>query len=188
MFSLSLFIVACGQGPKVAEVGKPAPDFTLVDLKGKTWTLTELKGQVVFVNFWATWCPPCREEMPSMQRLYTLLPNDRFKMLAILNKDDPKLADAFARKLGITMPILDDQANKVGPLGLLLGSARLVETSSIKAACPRIKLDGLQKWAGREVDAIHVGELTPRQFHGAIVIPVNMDRNGPSSSRAGVKG
>jgi peroxiredoxin len=111
---LALFIAACGQGPNVAEVGKPAPDFTLVDRKGKTWTLSELKGQVVFVNFWATWCPPCREEMPSMQRLYTRLPKDKFKMLAILNSDDPALADTFATKLGITMPILNDPNNKVG--------------------------------------------------------------------------
>ena len=112
---LVLFITSCGQGPKVATVGKPAPDFTLVDLEGKTWTLSELKGQVVFVNFWATWCPPCREEMPSMQRLYTMLPKDKFKMLAILSQDDPALAKHFAAKLGIAMPILDDQANNIGP-------------------------------------------------------------------------
>ena len=79
---------------------------------GKTWTLSELKGQVVFVNFWATWCPPCREEMPSMERLYRAMPKDRFKMLAILNKDDPGLADSFARQFGLSMPILDDQANQ----------------------------------------------------------------------------
>ncbi len=108
-------MVACGPGGRVAEVYKPAPDFSLVDRQGKTGTLSELKGQVVFVNFWATWCPPCREEMPSMQKLHEMLPKDKFKMLAILNSDDPALADSFAAKLGLTMPILDDQANKVGP-------------------------------------------------------------------------
>ena len=111
---LSLFLVSCGETPTIAEVGKPAPDFTLVDRNGKSWTLSELQGQVVFVNFWATWCPPCRDEMPSMQRLYTMLPQDKFKMLAVLNRDDPALADNFAGKLGISMPILDDQANTVG--------------------------------------------------------------------------
>ncbi len=110
-----LLLVACGSDTQVAEVGKAAPDFSLVDRQGKTWTLTELKGQVVFVNFWATWCPPCREEMPSMQKLYDMLPKDKFKMLAILNNDSPTLADSFAAKLGLTMPILDDQANTVGP-------------------------------------------------------------------------
>ena len=115
---LSLYLMllsGCGQAPKVAEVGKLAPDFSLVDLQGKTWTLSELKGQVVFVNFWATWCPPCREEMPAMQRLYSMLPKDKFKMLAILNKDDPAVADTFAANLGITMPILNDQADRIGP-------------------------------------------------------------------------
>jgi peroxiredoxin len=112
---LSVSIAGCGGSPKKAEVGKPAPDFSLVDRQGKTWTLSELKGQVVFVNFWATWCPPCVEEMPSMQRLYTMLPQDKFKMLAVLNSDDPALADTFAKKFGITIPILDDRKNIVGP-------------------------------------------------------------------------
>ena len=114
VFFFPLFITACGQAPKVAKVGEPAPDFTLVDLQGKTWTLSQLKGQVVFVNFWATWCPPCRDEMPSMQKLFTRQPEDKFKMLAILSKDDPVLADAFAEKVNITMPILVDQNNAVG--------------------------------------------------------------------------
>jgi len=109
-----MLLAACGSVPDVARVGKPAPDFTLVDRHGKTWTLSELKGQVVFVNFWATWCAPCREEMPSMQRLYEKMPKDTFKMLAILNNDDPALANSFAEKLGLTMPILDDQDNTVG--------------------------------------------------------------------------
>lgn len=114
LFCSLMFLVGCGPPPDVAVVGKPAPDFTLVDRQGKTWTLSELKGQVVFVNFWATWCAPCREEMPSMQELHEQLPKDRFKMLAILNNDEPALADSFAAKLGLSMPILDDQANTVG--------------------------------------------------------------------------
>ncbi len=112
-FSL-LILVACGPEANVPKVGDTAPDFSLVDRQGKTWTLSELKGQVVFINFWATWCPPCREEMPSMQRLHDRMPKDKFKMLAILNNDDPALADNFAAKLDLTMPILDDQANTVG--------------------------------------------------------------------------
>lgn len=106
---------SCKQTPKVAEVGKIAPDFTLVDRQGKSWTLSQLKGQVVFVNFWATWCPPCRDEMPSMQRLFSMLPKDKFIMLAVLQNDDPARADAFAAKLGITLPILFDQDKTVGP-------------------------------------------------------------------------
>jgi peroxiredoxin len=116
-----LILVACGPDAKVVKIGDAAPDFNLVDRQGKTWTLSELRGQVVFVNFWATWCPPCREEMPSMQRLYDMMPKDKFKMLAILNNDDPALADSFATKLGLNMPILNDQANIVGPTYGLTG-------------------------------------------------------------------
>ena len=111
---LSLLLVACGQRPKIAEVGKLAPDFTLVDRQGKTWTLSELTGQVVFVNFWATWCAPCREEMPSMERLYRALPTDKFKMLAILSRDEPAFADTLGAKLGVSFPILIDPDNKAG--------------------------------------------------------------------------
>ena len=144
VFCLPLLTVACGQGPKVATVGKPAPDFTLVDLNGNTWTLSELKGQVVFVNFWATWCPPCREEMPSMQRLYTMLPKDKFKMLAILNKDDPALAKNFAAKFGITMPILNDPDNKIGPKYGLTG---VPETYIVdKQGVLREKFIGPARW------------------------------------------
>jgi len=144
VFCLPLFLAACGQGPKVATVGKPAPDFSLVDRQGKTWTLSELKGQVVFVNFWATWCPPCREEMPSMQRLYSRLPKDKFKMLAILNRDKPVVADKFAAQLGITMPILDDQNNNVGPKYGLTG---LPETFIVdKQGVLRQKFIGPAQW------------------------------------------
>lgn len=111
---LVLVLVGCGQRSQVAEVGKLAPDFTLVDRKGKTWNLSQLAGQVVFVNFWATWCPSCIEEMPSMERLYRLLPPDKFKMLAILNKDEPAFADNITTKLGLTFPILTGSDNKAG--------------------------------------------------------------------------
>lgn len=111
---LAFLLVACGQRPKVAEVGKLAPDFTLEDRKGKTWNLSQLTGQVVFVNFWATWCQSCLEEMPSMERLYRVLPPDKFKMLAILNKDEPAFADKITAKLGVTFPVLTGPDNKAG--------------------------------------------------------------------------
>ncbi len=141
---LPLFFAACGQEPKIATIGQPAPDFSLVDRNGRTWTLSKLKGQVVFVNFWATWCPPCREEMPSMQQLYDTLAKDEFKMLAVLNKDDPALADIFVAKLGITMPILNDQDNTIGKKYGLTG---LPETYIIdKQGVLREKFIGPARW------------------------------------------
>lgn len=96
------------------ELGQPAPDFTLRDTTGKVWKLSDLKGQVVFVNFWATWCPPCREEMPAMQKLFEAMPKDRFKMLAVLSNDDPAVAVNFAAKGGFTFPILVDPSSEAG--------------------------------------------------------------------------
>ena len=79
-----------------------------------------------------------------MQRLYTMLPQDKFKMLAILNKDDPALADNFALKFGITMPILDDQDNQIGSAYGLTG---LPETFIVdKQGVLREKYIGPAKW------------------------------------------
>jgi peroxiredoxin len=98
----------------IAEIGKLAPDFELQDTNGRIWHLSALRGQVVFVNFWATWCPPCREEMPSMQKLYKSMSPDSFKMLTILTNDDPNLATNFAAKGGFDFPILLDPDSRVG--------------------------------------------------------------------------
>jgi peroxiredoxin len=117
---LVLFITACGKAP-VATVGNPAPDFETVDLKGNVWSLSKLKGKVVFVNFWATWCAPCREEMPSMQRLYAKLPKDKFEMIALFNNDKKPAVTNFVSQLGLTMPILSDEYNFAGTKYSLTG-------------------------------------------------------------------
>ncbi len=148
MICLTFLLVACDQRPKVAEIDKPAPDFTLVDTKGKTWNLAELRGQVVFLNFWATWCPPCREEMPSMQTVHASMPNDKFTMLAVLNNDDPTLAIAMAAKIGATFPILVDPENKVAQAYGLTG---LPETHIIdKQGVIRKKFIGAVQWDSAE--------------------------------------
>jgi len=110
LFSL-LFVAGCenisGLGKvKKMEIGKPAPDFVLQDATGKTWQLSSQKGKVVFVNFWATWCKPCRDEMPSMEALNKALAGKPFQMLSIVFNDDLKMAESFARRLGATFPVL----------------------------------------------------------------------------------
>ena len=114
MSVLALFIAACGEKP-VATVGKPAPDFDTVDLKGDVVSLSDLKGKVVFVNFWATWCAPCREEMPSMQRLYEKMPKDKFEMIALFNNDKKPAVQKFVSQLRLTFPIWSDEFNFHGP-------------------------------------------------------------------------
>ncbi|OGR00251.1 MAG: hypothetical protein A2511_03060 [Deltaproteobacteria bacterium RIFOXYD12_FULL_50_9] len=105
------FIYSCREpspGASSAELGKPAPNFKLGDSKGRVWNLADLKGNVIFLNFWATWCPPCREEMPSMEALNRSLDSVPFQMLTILNNDDPAQADTFLRKLNSNLPVLVD--------------------------------------------------------------------------------
>ena len=140
---LVFLISGCGESP-VAAVGKPAPNLDTVDMKGDVWSLSKQKGQVVFVNFWATWCAPCREEMPSMQRLYAKMPKDKFKMVALYNRDTPELVKNFVTKLGITIPILDDEQNILGERYGLTG---LPETFIVdKKGVIREKFIGPKEW------------------------------------------
>ena len=137
-------LTACSQAPQVATVGQPAPDFTLVDTKGTTWQLSQLKGKVVFVNFWATWCPPCREELPSMQKVHAFMPEDRFLMLSILSNDQLSLADAMLAKIGATFPILIDPNNKAAQA---YGVTGVPETYIIdKQGILREKFIGAVQW------------------------------------------
>ena len=112
ILAAALFFSGCEKLPKAATVGETAPDFSLVDRQGKTWKLSELKGQVVFINFWASWCPPCRDEMPSMQKLYSTVPEESFKMLSILYKDQPEAGDELASAFKLTFPVLIDPGDK----------------------------------------------------------------------------
>src|SRR5688572_22407071 len=74
--------------------GSPTPDFTLPDAAGKKVSLKDFRGKLVMLNFWATWCAPCREEMPTMERLYQEFKNKGFVILAVDVKD--KKTDALA--------------------------------------------------------------------------------------------
>lgn len=140
---LLLSVAACGEKP-AATVGKPAPDFDTVDLRGEVWSLSDLRGKVVFVNFWATWCAPCREEMPSMQRLYNKMPKDKFEMIALFNNDKKPAVKNFVLQLGITFPILSDEFNFAGPK---YGITGLPETFIVdKQGVIREKFIGPAEW------------------------------------------
>lgn len=94
---------------------KAAPELRLKDLDGKMQDLAHLRGKVVLVNFWATWCPPCRREMPSMQRLYQNLPKEHFEILAVNVGEDEDTVFAFTGTLdpAPTFPLLLDQDSRM---------------------------------------------------------------------------
>lgn len=87
-------------------------DFTLSDLQGKTWHMRELKGKVVLVNFWATWCPPCRKEMPDLQALYDKYKDQGFVVLSISDEEAAKVSP-FITERNISYPVLLDPGRKV---------------------------------------------------------------------------
>ena len=90
-------------------------DFTLTELTGKTWTLKEQRGKVVVLNFWATWCPPCRKEMPDLETLYRQFKDQGLVILAISDEDAGKVTPFIAQQK-VTYPILLDPGRKVNEL------------------------------------------------------------------------
>lgn len=94
----------------------PAPDFTLRTTAGSNLRLLEQRGQVVMVNFWATWCGPCKIEMPHLVRLYDKYRASGFQLLGVNIDDDPRNAASSAAKLGITFPVLLDGDKRVAKL------------------------------------------------------------------------
>ena len=102
----------------------PAPDFTLEDMDAKKFSLKDYRGKVVLLNFWATWCPPCRREMPSMERLYQKFKDKDFAVLALNQMEDGDQVFTFTGDLGVDLsfPIVYDKDSSVsrayGVMGL----------------------------------------------------------------------
>ncbi|HVW85340.1 MAG TPA: TlpA disulfide reductase family protein [Bryobacteraceae bacterium] len=95
-------------------------DFTLTDLQGHAWSLRGLKGKVVLVNFWATWCPPCRKEMPDLDALYRQFHNQGLVILAISDEEKDKV-EAYLAQHDVSYPILLDPGDKVNKLMAIEG-------------------------------------------------------------------
>ena len=103
--------VAGASAPPNPQIGFAAPDFTLDTLDGETITLSELRGQPMLINLWASWCPPCRAEMPALDEVYRKYRDEGFVVLAVNTTYQDGEADAvtFAQNLGLTFPILFDR-------------------------------------------------------------------------------
>ncbi|CUQ65448.1 redoxin domain-containing protein [Candidatus Nitrospira inopinata] len=110
MFSTHL---VWAMGSRVPAVGTPAEDFRLIDLEGKQQSLSQYRGKVVLVNFWATWCKPCTTEMPAMQTAYDKLKDKGFVVLAVNELEDEAKVREHIKQYGHTFPVLMDRDNKV---------------------------------------------------------------------------
>jgi len=108
--SFLLFIpFSCNRKQEIA-VGLQAPDLDIRDeISGRKLTSGDLKNKVVLVNFWASWCPPCKEEMPSIESLFKdLAGNDKFQMITILYKDPYQDGTVYMKQNGYTFPVYSD--------------------------------------------------------------------------------
>ena len=105
-----------GSAAHAGEMKQPAPDFTLKNNSGKNIKLSELRGQVVLLNFWATWCGPCRQEMPLLGKIHEKYKGIGFTVLAVNVEEDSKPAISMINKTNIKLPVLFDNENKVSKL------------------------------------------------------------------------
>src|SRR5262252_5881978 len=112
----AVLVAAAVATPAAVTPSARAPDFALRSLDGPNLRLQEQRGQVVMVNVWATWCGPCRIEMPHLARLYDKYHASGFQLLGINIDEDPRQAATVANKLGLRFPVLLDTEKKVSKL------------------------------------------------------------------------
>ncbi len=106
-------VLVAGAAFAAGDTGGPAPAFTLATLDGRQEALSEFKGQVVMINFWATWCGPCQQEMPLLDQMYRKYKPAGFTLIGVnIDKDAPPVKELLARK-PVSFPVLLDPANKV---------------------------------------------------------------------------
>jgi thiol-disulfide isomerase/thioredoxin len=136
-------------------VGKAVPAFDGVDLTGKVWHLADLRGKAVLINFWASWCPPCLAEMPSLATLAQVVGPEQLVVLTVNFKESAATAQRFVARTALTLPVLRD------PDGLIARQwgANVFPTTVLLDAQGRVKqlVRGEVDWTGREAEAL----LTP---------------------------
>lgn len=111
--ALVSFLVACADPAAIPTIGQPVADVSFVDLEGRSVQLSDFRGEVVLLNFWATWCPPCVDEMPSLEKLQTALGDKGLRVLAVSVDDSLEDVERFRAQLQLTMPILHDPGARI---------------------------------------------------------------------------
>jgi peroxiredoxin len=113
---LVISVVAASSLASSGLAGQPAPDFALKSSSGQNLRLSEYRGDVVMINFWATWCGPCRQEMPLLDELYSRYQRVGFNLLGVNIDDDSSPAMAMIDELGVSFPVLFDSSKEVSRL------------------------------------------------------------------------
>ena len=164
------FILSQKQRFTPVVAGNKAPDFTLPDLKGNPVSLNGFKGKVVFLNFWATWCKPCEEEMPSMQILYNELKsqNQPFEIVAVsIDSEGPEVVQKFIERYNITFTVLHDRNGRIKDTYKTTGVPEtfIIDQSGIIAE----KVWGPRDWRTRDsvktiMDLLENGPTPPESY------------------------
>ncbi len=128
----------------------PAPPFAMTTLDGRTLDSTSLRGKVVLVNFGATWCGPCKDEMPGLQRLWRGLADRRFAVLAVTTDREPEAIRHVARTLSVEFPILLDETRDVSA------------AFGVRGLPTTVVIDRNGRWVGRAVG--------PREWDGLAMV------------------
>ncbi len=111
--SCMLFALVFPHSGFSAEVGSPAPSFSLEDLIGNTVTLSTFEGKVVLVDFWAPWCTPCKEELPTLEGLYRRYNQDGFEIIAVAVDSSEKAVSRFLQRIIVSYPVVLDNNKSV---------------------------------------------------------------------------
>ena len=116
IIALVLSVFAASSLASSGMEGQPAPDFSLKSSTGENLRLSEYRGDVVMINFWATWCGPCRQEMPLLDELYSRYQRVGFNLLGVNIDDDSRRAMQMIEELGVNFPVLFDARKEVSKL------------------------------------------------------------------------
>jgi len=151
----TFILAACGASKETADsgespdglIGQLVPDFRVPRLDGGYGSLADYRGKAVLANLWATWCPPCRHEMPALERLYKRYAARGFVVVGLDQGENPGIAKKFIERVGVTYPILFDSDQQYGPAFRAVG----LPTSVF------IRRDGI-------IFAAHDGELSYAQM------------------------
>jgi thiol-disulfide isomerase/thioredoxin len=137
--------------------GAPVPGMQATDLDGRLWNLAELRGKAVLLNFWATWCEPCREEMPGLQALVPAYGADRVAVLALNFKEPVSRVARFVQNTGLDLPVLLDPSGDMARAW----AVRIFPTTILIAADgrPRWRVRGELDWAATPAQRLVQGVL-----------------------------